>query len=159
MRYAYPMWRWPLTIIDFLVGYADLFFFWVGIWAWEASTKTPLPMSTKLGIYAGAFLWISFWNWQREKRRADAAEAALAAKKNEAPAPRVFVEDPAALLDRSEAGGMLAERLLIPNLDRWIAVSGKFEGIAESLPGDAIHLSLMRAGGRRVSLAVPSGQP
>jgi hypothetical protein len=47
---------------------------------------------------------------------------------------------------------MLAERLLIPNLDKWIAVSGRFEGIAEPLPGDAVHLSLVRESGRRIHL-------
>ena len=36
-----------------------------------------------------------------------------------------------------------------------MAVSGEFEGIAESLLGDPVHLSLIREGGRRIHVRFP----
>jgi len=84
------------------------------------------------------------------------AEEALAAEKKKSPAVRTFVENAEALIDRYGHTGTLAEKLLVPYLDKWIRVSGAFEGTANALVGDAIYLSLILKNGRRIHLRFPN---
>jgi type II secretory pathway pseudopilin PulG len=143
------------SLLIFILGYTGVISVVAGIFTYEALTRTPLPAETKWSLYTAAILAISFSNWRREVRRADAAEAALAAEKQQARTHRVFVENPQALVERYSHTGTSAERLLIPYLDKWITVSGRFEGFAESLTGDAIHVSLTSERGRRIHLQFP----
>ncbi len=126
-----------------------------GIVALVASAKAPLSVETEWSLCVSAFAAIAFGSWYKQVRRADAAEAALAAERNKPGTERVFVEDPQALLDHYTCTGMLAEKVLVPQLEKWITVSGRFEGVAESLLGDAIHLSLTLERGSRVPLRFP----
>lgn len=43
-------------------------------------------------------------------------------------------------------------RRLTPYRGKWMTISGRFEGLAESLQNDAIHLSLLLNDGRRINL-------
>ena len=131
-----------VTALQFLVSYADLLVVWSGLLLWEALAGKPLPVEIKLASYLGAFVAISFWNWRRQLLRTRAAEAALAAEKKESTPARTFMQNPEVLLERYGQTGTLSERLLIPYLDKWIQVSGSFEGAADSLVRDATFISL-----------------
>jgi hypothetical protein len=63
------------------------------------------------------------------------------------------VENADALLERYGQTGILAEKLL--PLGKWIQVSGRFEGAADSLIGDAMFASLILENGRRIQLRFP----
>jgi hypothetical protein len=144
------------SVLKFLLGYTELLAIWAGIQVWDAFTGRPLSTETRWSLYIGALAAVSFWNWRREVQRADAAEAALAADGKKTKQVRVFAEEPEALLDRYAHKGMLADKLLVPYLDKWMTVSGRFEGIAESLLGNAIHLSLILQTGARIHLRFPA---
>lgn len=70
-----------VTVLRFLLQYGELWVLWGGIVAWESHNRKPLALDTKLGLYFGAFVGLSFWNWRKEMLRADAADEALAAEK------------------------------------------------------------------------------
>lgn len=144
-----------LTVLQFLLAHWELLCVWMSIMVWEASTGTSVPAETKWGLFGGAFVGSSFWNWRREVLRAQAAEAALAAEKKKSLPVRTFVDDADALIDRYGDTGTLAEKLLVPYLDQWIRVSGAFEGVADALVGDAIHVSLLLERGSRIPLRFP----
>jgi hypothetical protein len=65
---------------------------------------------------------------------------------------RVFVEDPAIVLELAKHTGYDALRRFTPYLGKWIMISGRFDGIAESLQHDSIHLSLLLPDNRRINL-------
>jgi hypothetical protein len=70
------------------------------------------------------------------------------------------VENPEVLLERYGHTGTRSEKLLIPYLNRWIQVSGSFEGAADSLVRDATFISLILENGRRIQLRFPGeGSP
>lgn len=150
LQYTVPLFL--VSVVQFLLKYTDLFAVWGGIWAWEASTHKPLPMEIKWPLYFGAFVVSSFFVWRKEVSRTRAAEAALAAERKRTIPRRVFVENPESILERYGQRGARAERLLVPYLDRWIRVEGRFEGIADSLEGDSIFMSLILENGRRIQL-------
>jgi hypothetical protein len=138
--------------LQYLVSYTDLLVVWSGLLLWEAFAGKPLSVAIKWSSYLGAFVAISFWNWRRQLLRARAAEAALATEKKELTPARTFTQNPEVLLERYGQTGILSERLLIPYLDKWIQVSGSFEGAADSLIGDATFMSLILENGRRIRL-------
>ena len=96
-----------LRAIRFLAGYLSLSYLAIGIWLWEAETKTHLPAETKWSLYAGAIVAISFANWRSAIRKAEAAEEALGAGRQRAPERRVFAEDPEILLDHYGAAATM----------------------------------------------------
>jgi hypothetical protein len=141
------------VIIRFLLEHAgELGIAAASIVALVASAKVPLSAETEWRLCVSALAAVAFGSWYKQVRRADTAEAALEAERSKPKTERIFVEEPQALLDRIHHTGMLAEKLLIPQLDTWISVSGRFEGVAESLLGDAIHLSLILDTGRRIPI-------
>jgi hypothetical protein len=145
-----------ISALEFALGFTNLLGVWLGIRIWEASAGNPLPVDIRWSLYFGAFAGTSFWNWRKERLRARAGAASLARKV--APAPvRKLVPNAESLLQRYGHTGTSAERLLIPYLDRWIRISGTFEGSAESLIGDATFLSLLLEDGRRIQLRFPGG--
>jgi hypothetical protein len=153
-------WRFTLpiflvTVLQFFLNYTDLLVVWSGLVLWEAFTRKPLPIEIKWSLYSGAFVAASFWNWRKQLLRAIAAEAALAAEKKKSRPVRVFVEDADALLERYGRTGTLSEKLLTPYLDKWIQVSGSFEGATDSLAADATFISLILENGRRIQLRFP----
>jgi hypothetical protein len=144
-----------VTAFQFLVSYTDLLFVWAGLLFWEALAGKPLSAETKWSSCLGAFVAISFWNWRRQLLRARAAEAAVAGTEKKFTPVRTFVQNPEVLLERYGQTGALSERLLIPDLDKWIQVSGSFEGAADSLVGDAMFVSLILENNRRIQLRFP----
>ncbi len=147
-----------LTLFEFLLKYRDLLSVWAGILVWEALTKRPLTVEVKWSLYFGAFAAASFFNWRKAESRALAAEAALEAETRKSNPVRIFAENPEGLLERYADTGTLAEKLLVPYLDKWTRISGSFEGAADSLLGDAVFISLILESGRRVQLRFPPGQ-
>ena len=153
-------WRFTLpiflvTVLQFFLNYTDLLVVWSGLVLWEAFTRKPLPVEIKWSLYSGAFVAATFRNWRKQLLRANAAEAALAVEKKKSRPVRVFVEDADALLERYGRTGTLSEKLLTPYLDKWIQVSGSFEGATDSLAGDATSISLILENGRRIQLRFP----
>jgi hypothetical protein len=144
-----------VTAIEFLGGYTNLLVVWSGLLLLEAFTKKPLPVEIKWSSYLGAFLATSFWNWRKQLQRARAAEASLEEEKKKITPVRTFVQDPELLLARYGQAGTESERLLVPHLDKWIQVSGSFEGVADSLVGNASFASILLEDGRRIQLRFP----
>lgn len=162
MRYAEPMKdRRPglldsvVTVLQFFLGYADLLVVWSILALWEAFGGKPLALEIKWSIYLGVFVATSFRNWRTQLLKARTAEAALAREKHESTQARTFLNNAEVLLERYGHGGTLSEKYLIPCLDKWIQVSGTFEGAAESLVGDATFISLFLKTGRRIQLRFP----
>jgi hypothetical protein len=153
---------WPFTlpiflvsVLQFFLNYTHLLVVWSGVVLWEAFTRKPLPVEIKWSLYAATFVAASFWNWNKQLLRVRAAEAALAAEKRKSRPVRISVEDTEALLERYGHTGTLSEKLLTPYLDKWIRVSGSFEGATDSLAGDATFISLILENGRRIQLRFP----
>ena len=142
-----------VSMFQFLVKYTDLLLVWCGVLLWEALTKRPLPVERKWPLYFGAFVVLSFFNSREEVLRARSAEADLAAAKKRRSPIRTFAEHPESLLERYADRGDRAEKLLAPYLDKWIRVSGRFEGTADSLLGDAIFISLVLENDQRIQLS------
>ena len=141
-----------VSMLRFLLMYSDLLVVWCGVLVWEALTKRPLPVEWKWPLYFGVFVIVSFSNWRKEWVRAYTAEAALAAERKKPSPIRIFAEHPESLLERYARRGVLAEKLLAPYIDKWIRVSGRFEGTADSLLGDAIFMSIILENGQRIQL-------
>ena len=153
LRFTVPLFL--LTVLQFLLQHTELLWMGIGIVVWEAYTRTSVPAEMKWRLYGCAFIGASFSNWRRAVLRGQAAEEVLAAEKKKSNPVRIFVEDSEALIDRYGHTGTLAEKLLAPDLDKWIRVSGAFEGTADALVGDTIYLSLILENGRRVHLRFP----
>jgi hypothetical protein len=149
--WRFGMLDFVVTVLRFLAGYAGLLIVWGGLFLWESFTESR-PNETKWSLYLAAFVATSFWNWRAQLRRARAAEAALAAEKKQSSPARTFIENADVLLERYGHTGMLAEKRLGPYLDKWLRVSGTFEGSADSLVGDATFISLILENGRRIQL-------
>jgi hypothetical protein len=66
---------------------------------------------------------------------------------------RCFVEDPQAVLELTRQSGSLTTlKRLAPYLGKWMTISGRFEGIADALHGDSVHVSILLEDGRRINL-------
>ncbi len=147
---------WFLTAFQFVLEYSGPAALWAGILAWQRFGGRPLPQELTWALLFGSFAATSFSAWRKQLLRAREAEAALAAQNGVSPPIRKFLDKPEALLQRYTHTGVLAERLLVPYLDRWIRVHGRLEGTADSLSGDAIFLSLVQENGRRIQLRFPA---
>jgi hypothetical protein len=141
--------RMAADLLRFVLGYTGLLSVYCGVILWQAYTKTPLSSRDKWIIFGAAFLLTTFENWRKQLRKAEAAEERT---KPEPPQPRAFVADPQTLLNRYGDTGPLADKLLIPDLGKWITVTGRFEAVAESLTHDALHVTLTLECGRRIHL-------
>ncbi len=111
---------------------------------WQFLTGTPLSWRAAL-IVAG--LCVLFYvNGRVQEMRSQPSDAPVEEEK------RVFVEDPEMVLGLARLTGYESVRRFGPYIGKWMTISGRFEGIAESLQRDAVHLSLLIDDGRRVNL-------
>jgi hypothetical protein len=65
---------------------------------------------------------------------------------------RAFVEVPDAVLELAKLTGYEAVKRFAPYRGKWMTISGMYEGMAESLQRDSIHLSVLIQDGRRINL-------
>jgi hypothetical protein len=63
LQFSVPLFL--ISILRFLLMYADLLGEWCGVWLWEALAKRPLPVEWKWPLYFGAFVVISFSTGER----------------------------------------------------------------------------------------------
>lgn len=131
-------------ILNSLRRNADLLVFAVVLQFWQFLTGTPANLRTVLTV-AGLYLVFRFSSAGREVEQ---SLSAVPAEKEK----REFVEDPEAVLEITKRTGYDRIRQMAPYLGKWMTISGKYEGIAESLQRDAVHLSLLLNDGRRINL-------
>lgn len=133
----------------FLLENSDALAVFVALGGWRFLTSTPLTVRTActvLGLYVvlGVVIRVrATYEW------AFANGADKGAPKDET---RVFVENPNVVLELAKLTGFEAIKRLTPYLGKWMTISGRFEGIAESLQKDSIHLSLLLNDGQRINL-------
>jgi hypothetical protein len=137
------MWRWILRVLEFARGYSNLTVVWAGIVLWEAIAKTKLPSDTKWQLYAGGFIGISFVNWCKAAARVEAAPS-----KSEKP-PRVFAEEPEALIAHLSNPKLLTQMQVVSYIDKWITVVGTVEFVTDRC---ALPLTLRLDRGQRAHL-------
>jgi hypothetical protein len=118
----------------------DVLLLAVAMVLWPNLTGTPLNVRTAL-LVAGLFIVARLLGGVREM------ESAAPEKEK-----REFVEDPGVVLEIAKLTGYEAVRRFGPYIGKWMTISGRFEGIAETLDRDAIHLSLLLSDGRRINL-------
>lgn len=104
--------------------------------SWTLLTGTPLTVRTSL-VLAGLYVVLTV--------------RGTAETNSPKPAERLFVPAEAVLEVARLTGYELLSRMT-PYLGKWIVISGRFDGSAESLRRDAIHLSLLLDDGRRINL-------
>ena len=110
---------------------------------WPILTKSALNLRTALTL-AGLCIVYRLSGMRSTETQNPAATEELE--------KREFVDDSEAVLKIAKLTGYDAVRRLTPYLGKWITISGRFEGLAESLQRDAIHLSLLLNDGRRINL-------
>jgi hypothetical protein len=149
--------RLPLKVLQFILGYSNLATVWAGIVVWEWIAKTKLSADTQWQLYAGGFIAISFSNWYKAMARAEAAER----KPEKQKTPRVFAENPEALIEQLRDPKTLTDLQVVPYYDKWIAISGRVEFVACGPSFFAAGLILDRdrlRRGQRVNLRFDAGQ-
>jgi hypothetical protein len=117
----------------------DFIFLVVVLQYWQDLTKSPLNLRTALTV-AGLYL-LSRLSGVRK-------DSSVSPEK----AKREFVDDPEKVLEVAKLTGYEALRGFAPYLDKWMKISGKFDGVGESLEKDGMHLSILLIDGRRVNL-------
>jgi len=142
---------WATQLLNFILGYGGLLGIFIGVWALDSLVKIRSSPALTWSLYAGAFLAITFRNWHRATLRARDAERKAAAKKPEA-AKRVYAIEPEVLLAHLRDSRLLSWMELVRYLEEWLTLAGAVEGVAESLVGDAIYLTLILERGQRVNL-------
>jgi hypothetical protein len=130
-------------MIKFLLD-LDVFVFAIVMASWQFLTGSPLSLRT-VATVAGLWIISRFFGAVREIEKHDSSTPTVKQKKE-------FVDDPAAVLEIARLSGCEAIRRFTPFLGKWMTISGAFEGLAESLQRDAIHLSLLLSDARRVNL-------
>lgn len=135
--------RVSIQLLDSLWKNADYLALVVVLQFWTLLTNTPLNLRTALTL-AGLCLVYRVYGIVRRDT------AALTAPTVEE--RREFVGDPDGVLELAKLKGYDAVRGLTPYLGKWITISGRFDGIAESLGRDAVHLSLLVNDGTRINL-------
>jgi hypothetical protein len=136
--------RAKTILLDSLRKNADLLVFVLVMQFWPFLTGTPVNVRTALAV-GGVWLVARFIGAAQEIESRDG----VAPKEKE---KREFVDHPEAVLDIARLTGYEAIRRFAPYIGKWMTISGTYEGVAESLQKDAIHLSLLLKDGRRVIL-------
>ena len=141
-----------VRFLDSLWQNADVLVLVVVMQLWPVLTGSQLNLRTALSL-AGLCVVYRLFGAVRETN----TSASLAPPEQE---KREFVDDPEVVLEIAKRTGYDAVRRLTPYLGKWMTISGRFEGLAESLQRDAIHVSLLLNDGRRVNLrfAVEHGE-
>jgi hypothetical protein len=112
---------------------------------WPFLTGTPLTLRTELTL-------VVFYTIIERTRRVERESES----EGKAPRPkRVFVEDSEAVLHHAKLTGFESIGPFNPYREKWMWITGEFEGAAESLQHDAIHASLLLEDGRRLNLRFP----
>ena len=124
---------------------ADILVLVIVIEFWQFLTKTPLNVRIAVTV-AGFYMVFRFFGAKRE------IDACASAAPMEKEGKRVFVDDPGVVLELAKLTGYDAVRRFTPYLGKWMTISGEYEGITQSLQGNAIHLSLLLNDGRRINL-------
>ena len=104
--------------------------------SWPLLTGAPLNMRTALAL-AGLYVVLTV--------------RGTAETISPKPAERVFAPTEA-VLEVARLNGYELLGRMTPYLSKWITISGRFDGTAESLPRDAIHLSLLLDDDRRINM-------
>jgi hypothetical protein len=133
----------------FLLKDWDLLVFLVVAAGWERVTGVPFTVRTALSLVGCRFILSLLWGVSGRIYR-DTIRDAVENERQKC--MRVFVEDPEVVLELAKHSGYDAVRRFTPYLGKWIMLSGKFDGIAESLLHDSIHLSLRLHDNRRINL-------
>jgi hypothetical protein len=129
----------------------DLLVFLVVIAGWERVTGVPSTVRTAVSLVGCWLLLLLLWRLGISLRvyRDKILDTAVSEKEKRL---RVFVEDPEVVLELAKHTGYDAVRRFTRYLGKWIMISGRFDGTAESLLHDSIHLSLLLRDGRRINL-------
>jgi hypothetical protein len=130
-----------------LLRNSDALFLSLVVGNWPYLTRTSLNVRTVLAL-SGFYLVLRTLNALRKFREYDAA-AAIAARKDD---KREFVDNPDVVRDLAKLAGFAYVRWSTPYLGKWAAISGNYEGAAESLRRDSIHVSLLLNDGQRINL-------
>lgn len=140
-------------VLEFLAGYIELLYVWIGCGAWEDFTKTHLSADTVYSLFGGAFVVFSIRNWYRLKARVEAAEAKAAEKIPEPPAPRIFTDDPESLIAQLSNPKLLTDMQVVCYIDKWITLRGAVDFAGGST------LTLLLESGQRVNVQFAGQQP
>lgn len=130
---------------------SGLLFIGVTLAIQKSFTKIPISLTEWITM-AVIFYSSCFAAWEKQRKRAEAAGTTPGTGEKQS-----FLKDPRLVLDLYGQTGMDAESRLLPHLDKWLTVSGRFAGLAESLLRDSIHVSLTRENGRAFNLRFAIG--
>jgi hypothetical protein len=131
----------------FLLQISDALLLSLIFGSWQYLTKTPLNVRTALAL-AGFYLILRTLDALRKFDECDTATAITPQTKNK----RVFVDNPEAVPNLARLAGLAYIRRSTPYLGKWTVMSGSYEGMAKSLQGESIHLSILLNDGQRVNL-------
>ncbi len=129
-------------ILNALRRNVELLVFVAVVQFWPSLTGAPLNLRTLLTVGSLCVLF-RFFGADGEIEKAE-----VSAEKEK----REFVDDPEAVLEIAKLTGYDPIRRMAPYLGKWLTISGKYEGLAESLQKDAVHVSLRLNDGRRINL-------
>jgi hypothetical protein len=127
--------RTRIKFLDSLWQNADFLALAVAVQFWPLLTNTPLSLRTALTL-AGLCVVYALLRVLRQSERRDSAAPPAEER-------REFVEHPERVLELAKLTGYDAIRRLTPYLGKWITISGRFDGMAESLQRDAAHVSVL----------------
>lgn len=135
------------NLMRFLFENAGALVIFITLESWQFLTKAPLNFRTALTI-VGLYLVLSLLDALRRIHDHRPTAAAGAEKVNKP----IFVDNPEVVLALTKLTGYEYARRFTPYLGKWVTISGRYEGIAESLQRDSIHLSLLMDDGQRLNL-------
>src|SRR5215471_5589850 len=101
-----------------------------------------------IGSLIGLMLVDSFYAWERQFRRAEEMAKVSGVNKEK----RAFVRNNDSVLALYGRNGYSVLARANQFFGKWIRVSGMFDGAAESLDDETIHVSLLLGNGQRINL-------
>jgi hypothetical protein len=140
--------RATIKFLHYFWKNADVIVLVIALAGWQFLTGTPLTSRIGLIVVGLSVVFRLLGAFEE----IDSASKAPLEGAPPATEKREFVEDPEAVLELAKLTGYEAVRRFAPYLGKWMMISGRYEGIAESLQRDAIHLSLLLDDGRRMNL-------
>jgi hypothetical protein len=135
----------------FLLKDWDVLVFLIVAAGWERVTGVPFTVRTAMSLAGCWLLLLLLWRLGISLRvyRDKILDTAVSEEEKRL---RVFVEDPEVVLELAKHTGYDAMRRFTPYLGKWTMICGRFDGVAESLLHDSIHLSLLLRDNRRINL-------
>jgi hypothetical protein len=116
--------------------------FFAALANWQLLTKKPLDIRTAVTLAVLFGLLRLMW------RLGEASPVKAAANVSE----RNFVDSSEAVLALSNLSGFDYIKASTPYPGKWMTISGRYEGMAESLRKDSIHVSLLLRDSQRINL-------